>query len=108
MAQAFRWRRMLDKGSYGTIDDLAAAEKINSSCVSRLLRLTLLAPAIVEATLDGLQPDGMTAPALVEPFPMEWERKPQSLSACNPSIRRPIFKTDRIDHEAGAGEWEFV
>ncbi len=57
----YRWRRMLETGRYGTIDELAAAEKINSSYVSRLLRLTLLAPDIVEAILDGRQP---ASPAL--------------------------------------------
>ncbi len=66
---------MLEKGRYGTIDELAAADKINSSYASRLLRLTLLAPDIVEAILDGRQPDGMTLPGLMEPFPVEWERQ---------------------------------
>ena len=75
LARAFRWRRMLETGRYGTIDELAAAEKINSSYVSRLLRLTLLAPDIVEAILDGRQPEGMTLPRLMEPFPVEWERQ---------------------------------
>ena len=72
LARAFRWRRMMEAGRYGTIDELAAAEKINSSYVSRLLRLTLLAPDIVAAILDGRQPEGMTLPGLMEPFPMEW------------------------------------
>ncbi len=49
-----------------------AAAKINSSYVSRLLRLTLLAPDLVEAILDGRQPEGMTLPELMEPFPVEW------------------------------------
>jgi hypothetical protein len=53
LARAFRWRRMLEVGRYATIDELAAAEKINASYVSRILRLTLLAPDIVEAILDG-------------------------------------------------------
>jgi len=75
LARAFRWRRMLETGRYGTIDELAAAEKINSSYVSRLLRLTLLAPEIVEAILDGRQPDGMTLPGLMEPFSVEWDRQ---------------------------------
>ena len=75
LARAFRWRRMMETGRYGTIDELAAAEKINSSYVSRLLRLTLLAPEIVEAILDGRQPEGMTLPALMEPFPVEWEQQ---------------------------------
>ena len=62
----------MEAGRYSTIDELAAAEKINSSYVSRLLRLTLLAPQIVEAILDGRQPDGITLPGLMETFPVEW------------------------------------
>jgi len=73
LARAFRWRRMLETGRFATINELAAAEKINSSYFSRVLRLTLLSPAIVEAILDGRQPDGMTLPALMEPFPVEWD-----------------------------------
>jgi hypothetical protein len=44
LARAFRWRRMMEAGRYGTLDELAAAEKINSSYVSQVSRLTLLAP----------------------------------------------------------------
>ena len=72
VARAFRWRRMLESGQFATIKDLAAAEKINSSYVSRVQRLTLLAPDIVEAILDGRQPEGTTLPALMESFPVEW------------------------------------
>ena len=75
LARAFRWRRMMETGRYGTLNELAAAEKINSSYVSRLLRLTLLAPAIVEAILDGRQPAGMTLPGFMEPFPVDWGRQ---------------------------------
>ena len=71
LAQAFRWRRMMETGRYSTIDELAAAEKINSSYVSRLLRLTLLAPDIVEAILDGRQPDGV-APIKPDTWPSGW------------------------------------
>ena len=63
---------MMETGRYGTLNELEAAEKINSSYVSRLLRLTLLAPDIVEAILDGRQPGGMTLPGLMEPFSAEW------------------------------------
>ncbi len=75
VARAFRWRRMLEIGHFATIKDLAAAEKINSSYVSRVLRLTLLAPDIIEAILDGRQPEGMTLPQLMEPFEVEWARQ---------------------------------
>ncbi|WP_372625033.1 hypothetical protein [Falsiroseomonas sp.] len=66
VARAFRWRRILESGRFSTINELAAAEKINSSDVSRVLRLTLLAPDIVEAILDGRQREGMTLPGLME------------------------------------------
>jgi hypothetical protein len=75
LARAFRWRRMLEGGHYATVRDLAAGERINPSYASRLLRLTLLATDIVEAILDGRQPDRMTLPALTEPFPVEWARQ---------------------------------
>ena len=72
IARGFRWRKLLETGVYGTIEEIAAAEKINSSYVSRLLRMTLLAPDIVEAILDGRQPADMTLAMLMEPFPVSW------------------------------------
>ena len=80
LARAFRWRRMLETGRYGTITDLAAAEKINESYVSRVLRLTLLAPDIVEAILDGRQTDNVTLSMLMQPFCVEWQV--QRASSC--------------------------
>jgi len=76
LARAFRWRKMLESGKYGSVGEMAAAEKIAESYVCRILRLTLLAPDIVEAILDGRQPEGMTLPKLVEPFPAEWANQP--------------------------------
>lgn len=56
VARAFRWQRMLEEGKYASMTDLAKAERINKSYVSRLLGLTLLCPAVVEAILDGRLP----------------------------------------------------
>ena len=53
---AHRWKRMLDEGRYRSAGEIADAEKVTRSFVNRLLRLTLLAPDIVEAILDGRQP----------------------------------------------------
>ena len=72
IARAFRWREMLENGTHATIAEIAAAEKINESYVGRVLRLTLLAPDIVEAILDGRQPAQMTLAVLVQRFPVGW------------------------------------
>jgi hypothetical protein len=75
VARAFRWRKMLETGRFGTLAELAAAEKINASYVSRVLRLTLLPPDIVEAILEGTQPEGMTVPRLMTPSPTIWREQ---------------------------------
>ncbi|NDG49441.1 MAG: hypothetical protein EBY30_10460 [Rhodospirillales bacterium] len=72
LARAFRYQRMLDQGRYASITEMAAVEKIERGYLGNLLRLTLLAPDIVSAVLDGQQPEGVTLPALLEPFPAEW------------------------------------
>ena len=54
---------------------MAAAEQIERGYLGRVLRLTLLAPDIVEAILDGRQPADLALPALLQPFPADWERQ---------------------------------
>jgi hypothetical protein len=81
LARAFRWKRMLDDGRYASISEIAAAEKIDRGYVGSILRLTLLAPDIVEMILDGRQPDGLGLPALLEPFPSEWGQQRAILCA---------------------------
>jgi hypothetical protein len=66
---------MLETGRFATLTELAAAEKINRSYVCRVLRLTPMAPDIVEAILNGRQPEAMTLPGLMEPFPVEWDEQ---------------------------------
>jgi hypothetical protein len=72
IARAFRWRRLLETGVYATVEELAAAEKINASYVSRILRLTLLAPEVVEAILDGRQSVSVTLARLMNGVPVVW------------------------------------
>jgi hypothetical protein len=73
IARAFRWREMLENGTHATISEIATAEKINESYVGRVLRLTLLAPDIVEGILSGRQPASLQLPILFKPLPIEWD-----------------------------------
>jgi hypothetical protein len=73
LARAFRWKRMLETGEFATIAELAEREGIASSYMTRVLRLTLLAPEIVEAMLDGRQGPEVTLARVLEPCPLEWE-----------------------------------
>ena len=75
LARAFRWRRMLESGVVSTVGEIAVRKKINKSYVSRVLRLTLLAPEIAEAILEGRQAPEMTLQVLLEPFPVAWDRQ---------------------------------
>ena len=71
LARAFRWKRILESGDFAT--ELAEREGIAPSYMTRVLRLTLLAPDIVEAILDGKQGPEVTLAQVQEPLPVEWE-----------------------------------
>ncbi|MDP2740166.1 MAG: hypothetical protein Q8O82_16020 [Pseudorhodobacter sp.] len=73
LARAFRWKRVLESGEFTTIAELAKREEIAPSYMTRVLRLTLLAPEIVEAILDGMQGPEVTPARLMDPFSLEWE-----------------------------------
>jgi hypothetical protein len=72
LARAFRYQKLLDEGRYASISEMAAEEKIERGYLGTLLRLTLLAPEMVEAILNGRQPEGVTLPALLEGVPVGW------------------------------------
>ena len=81
LARAFRWKRMLESGEFASIAELAEREGIAPSYMTRVLRLTLLSPDIVEAILDGRQGPEVTLARVLEPFPVEWEVQCGSLHA---------------------------
>lgn len=80
IARAHRWKRLMESGRFASVTELAEAEKINQSYLCRVLRLTLLAPDIVEAILDGRQPAGLQVEALLKPMPLEWAAQKSFLS----------------------------
>ena len=95
LARAFRWRKMLDDGVHATLEDLARAKGVNGTYVSRILRLTLLAPELVEAILDGPQPEELQLDDLLTSFPLEWEGQRVSFRGPTPYPARSASRTDR-------------
>ncbi len=75
IVRAHRWRDMLESGNYATVRDLAKAETIDEVYLGRVLRLTLLAPKIVEAILEGKHPATLELDDLLKQFPIEWEQQ---------------------------------
>jgi hypothetical protein len=72
---------MLESGEHASAADLAKAEKVNDSYLSRILRLTLLAPAIVQAIVDGQQPSTLQVDDLLKPLPADWKAQRLLLEA---------------------------
>ena len=75
IVRAHRWRDLLESGEYSSVAELAKAEKVNDSYLSRVLRLTLLAPEIVEAIVAGQQPSTLQVDDLLKPLPLDWQRQ---------------------------------
>jgi hypothetical protein len=81
LARAHRWKRMLDDGRYASVSELATAEKLDRGYLGRILMLTLLAPDIVEAIMDGRQPAELGVHLLRAGFPVEWAGQRAALAA---------------------------
>jgi AraC-like DNA-binding protein len=79
LARAFRWKQLLDSGEFATITDLAEREKISTTYLARIFRLTLLAPELVEKALEGRQGAELFKAAQQADFPTEWDAQ-RSLS----------------------------
>jgi hypothetical protein len=79
LARASRWQRMLDAGVYNSVSDIGDAENISKSYVSRILRLALLAPDIVEAILTGRTDQALTLEWLKRPLSAGWEEQRRRL-----------------------------
>lgn len=79
VARAFRWKRMIESGEFATTADLAEREGIAPSYMTRILRLTLLSPDIVEAIVCGTQGQDVPLERALWPFPMEWREQQDHL-----------------------------
>jgi len=90
LARAHRYQRMLEQGHHGSLTELAAAEKMDRSFMGKLISLTLLAPDLVEAILEGRCDVGL--PTLLRPFPAAWHEQASGFAAKGPPPSLPETK----------------
>jgi hypothetical protein len=81
LGRAHRWKAMLESGEYGSLTELAKAERINLSYLCRILRLTLLAPEIVETILNGRRMVGPQLLDLLRPLSVIWAQQEERFRA---------------------------
>jgi ParB-like chromosome segregation protein Spo0J len=85
-ARPWQWQRTLVEGIYTSVSEIGDAENISKSYVSRILRLALLAPDIVEAILAGKPDQALLLERLERPLPASWDDQPSLLSAASTAI----------------------
>ena len=88
LARAWRWQKLLDRGVYSSLTDISETEKINRSYVSRILRLALLAPDLVEAILGGWADQRVMLERLERPLPVAWEEQRSAWGEATPRPQR--------------------
>jgi hypothetical protein len=84
--RAHRWRRRIESGRAKSITDLAGQEGVTDAYVCRLLPLTCLAPDIVEAILDGRQPEGLRLAEMLGNGALAWEEQRTACGLCATAI----------------------
>lgn len=75
IAKAHRWQEQIESGEYAGIDDLVRALGVDRTYVGRILRLTSLAPDIIEAILRGDEPEGISLRRLQKDLPADWQEQ---------------------------------
>jgi hypothetical protein len=85
LARAHRWRRMIESNEHASNTELAKADGVNQSYACRILRLSLLAPSIVTAILDGRHDSDVMLKQLMMPLPVRWDEQIAVLKMENPA-----------------------
>ena len=70
---AYHWQRLLDEGRATSVIDIAEAEGVDVKQVRRVMRLTLLAPEVVERLVGA--PDAVLEKVMRRPWPPSWENQ---------------------------------
>jgi len=91
LGKAFYWQRMIDEGLFDSGNALARRHKLEPGWVAEILRLTLLAPDIVEAIVDGRQPRHVHLHLIkgrLSELPREWDKQRELLGFAPPDAAR--------------------
>lgn len=72
IAQAWSWRRKLESGEVATIEDMSRLAKVTHRMVGRMLKLTYLAPAVLEKLLLERVPPAISLRDLIEATDLDW------------------------------------
>lgn len=75
LGRAYRWQKQIALGKYQTAEDIETAEQINRSYVQRVMRMMMLSPHIIEAILDGQQPEGFALRDIDKKFSPIWDEQ---------------------------------
>lgn len=75
IAKGHRWQAQIESGEYASLEDLAHAAGCDRTYIGRMLRLTSLAPDIIEAILRGDEPDGLSLEMLRKNLPVRWDEQ---------------------------------
>jgi hypothetical protein len=95
VAKAHWWRRLIESGQHASAAELSRAVGINESYLCRVLRLTLLAPDIVVAILNGSQPRTLELQSLLKPLPADWGAQRKALGFANGAVSQKILQTEQ-------------
>ena len=103
LARAWRWQRMLDEGLYTSVSEIGDAENISKSYVSRILRLALLAPDLVQAVLAGTTDQALMLEKLERPLAASWEEQRRGLFEADIDCREGVRSRPSLDPSRDGG-----
>lgn len=78
LGKAFYWERLIESGEVANATEVARLFKLEPGWVAEVLRMTLLAPDIVRAIVDGRQPRHLNLHAVrgrQKEVPLNWEEQ---------------------------------
>jgi hypothetical protein len=96
LARGWQWQEELESGQYASLEELAQAKGVDRSYAGRLLKLTSLAPEIVEALIAGQERVGASLRQLRRGIPLAWEEQRELWALENPDLKIGVGCLSRL------------